>query len=221
MRSSHVRPSADPRGQRAAQRARSRRPSRRRAAGGTGARSGTRGCRCASCCQRQSGAKGSRIHTGRASAPARCAMLVSTLMTRSSAAMSAALRVEVAARIEQHQVARGGHRRRSGPRRRSFCSENHARSGDLEQRREQGKGTGAAAVVAVGATARPRRADAQARRTASQHAAQRGDALAGRREVRHVGRNVGRGDAERAGDREQRQVRVVGGQRVVRARTRR
>ena len=43
-----------------------------------------------------------------------------------------------------------------------------------------------------------------------------GHVLRVRREVGHVGRNARRGDAERAGDREQRQVRIVGGQRVVR-----
>ena len=42
-------------------------------------------------CQRQSGANGSRTQAGRASAPARCAILVSTVMMRSSSAISAAV----------------------------------------------------------------------------------------------------------------------------------
>ena len=63
-------------------------------------------------CQRQSGANGSRIHTGLARAPARCATLVSTLTTRSSSATSAAVSSKsYAARKWNHRLRGEPHER--------------------------------------------------------------------------------------------------------------
>ena len=59
-------------------------PNRPGSAGGTGARSGTRGCRCGRAASANR-AHGSMIQTGLPMAPARCATEVSTVTTRSSA----------------------------------------------------------------------------------------------------------------------------------------
>ena len=57
--------------------------------------------------QRQSGTKGSNIHTGLPSAPARCATAVSTLMTRSSCVMTAAVSAKSANCLARWTMPRG------------------------------------------------------------------------------------------------------------------
>ena len=104
----------------AARRARAARPrsrprartSRRTRLAGRGGRAGYQGLSARSSSHRQSGTRARSTHSGLPSAPARCARLVSTLMTRSSAPTSAAKSVEVVAQVERDQSRRVSARRR-------------------------------------------------------------------------------------------------------------
>ena len=71
--------------------------------------------------QRQSGENGNRIHTGLPRAPARCATDVSTEITRSRHAITAAVSVKSASRGRRSRIREVSERKASSSGRHSFC----------------------------------------------------------------------------------------------------
>ena len=169
-------------------------------------------------CQRQSGANGSRIHTGLPRAPARWATLVSTVMTRLNSATSAAVSSKLASSASGAGALRG---RQPGDLlcRGTLLQRAPVDAGQGEQRRQRSQWQRTAAVVAVRRVARPGNADGEPLSGASQ----RGRRPGAPRRVR-AGGNVRRGhrvpvrlDSQHPGQRQERQLRVDRRQRVVRA----
>src|SRR5215469_14390794 len=108
--------------------------------------------------QRQSGLNGSSTHTGRASAPARCATAVSTVTTRSRLATAAAVSeksVSSGARSTRLPAARAA----GSP---ADLQREPAHAGHREKRRQRLEPDRAIGIVAVGRVAGPDEADLEA-----------------------------------------------------------
>ena len=166
--------------------------------------------------QRQPGANGSNTHSGRASAPARCAMLVSTLITRSSSLTIAAVASSGVSRRERRHPRRGRRRclSRSRPARRAAANATRrpARRTAVRGSRARPTGCGRWRWPCCRPT-RCRRAGRARRRQRRPH---RSPALIRRGEVGHLRGNRREFGPEHAWQRQQRNVRVVGRQRVAR-----
>ena len=116
---------------------------------------GYQGVLSVSCIQRQSARCGSRIHTGLPMAPARCAMQVSVVITRSSVATSAAVSARSRSRLEPSQTNTSLGRAANCSAASPFCSEIQREARRTQQRQQRLQLHGAQRVGLVARIARP------------------------------------------------------------------